>query len=407
MGDILPLIRAKNTTFCFRCMFSLPRYVQLVATVLSILGSGEHTLRADDPSDQSKSAARAWQQSQVGKFGPFLNDPYLVVPLDIPSATLTHQKTNVEESLKSFVLDTTPGTHVQILNDGRYVLYGDLFKAKELYALVELPVEHENDPGWDGGRLAFAQRVNGEWQLRGLWNITTRWRAKDAPKDEDEHVPVVPAEAPFELVDFDGDGIPEVIMAGEIWKYYQVFHLLRFDPKTRSLQLLASAMDKPELCDGYVRLYYNSGHRSIFEEWMYAKLIHGKLKEIASWHNGTPYNEGDDEGLRASALNPQGRLEEFRIDDAATSTSEHCFRIKGTGVRRATVCFPPKKVTFPEGQALIDLETPWLFHHLTGLPADLLARQGKAKPLPSFAKYESVKISGNANFVRRLRLVHD
>ena len=404
------------TLFCDRIFFEMLVFgaiilavptLRFVIIVLVCVLARSAKLRADGFYDQSKSAARTWQLSQVGKLGPFLNDPYVVVPLDIPSETLTHQKTNVEASLKSFVLDTTPGTHVQILNDGRYVLYGDLFKTKELYALVELPVEHENDPGWDGGRLAFAQQVGGEWQLRGLWNVTTEWRAKDAPKDEDEHFPVVPAEAPFDLVDFDGDGIPEVVMAGEIWKYYQVFHLLRFDPKTRSLQLLASAMDKPELCDGYVRLYFDSGHRSIFEEWTFAKLIHRKLKEIASWHNGAPYNEGDDEGLRASALNERGQMEDFRIDDVGGLPDKNCFRIKGAGTHIATVCFSQKKGTDPESGSPDDLETPWLFHHLTGLPTDLLARRGKAKSLPPFGRYESVRISGNANFVRRLRLVHD
>jgi len=238
--------------------------------------------RAED-SDDTKAAIRAWQLAQ--KPGPLAHDPYILVPLDIPSERLAQAKTNLEALLQPPALDSGQEKHVRILDDERYVLYGDLFKTGEIYALVELPADYY------GGQLAFAQLVKGRWELRGLWNIDTVWKSKEKKDTGDEHYPVPPAEAPFELVDFDG--VHGVIMAGEVWRYYQSFYLLRFDPKTRSLQLLADAMGKPEFHDGLWRLYFNSGHRSVFEEWVFAKYVDGKLKKTASWHDGSPDRPGE------------------------------------------------------------------------------------------------------------------
>lgn len=359
-------------------------------------------MKADDPFDQTKSAASTWMRSQAGKLGPFLNDPYTVVPLNIPSQALIHQTAIVKTSLRSFALKTSPGRHVQILADGRYVLYGDLFKTGETYALVELPITSEIDPGWNNGRLAFAQLEKGEWELRGLWDIATVWRPQSWKKSPDDYLPVQPAEAPFMLKDFDGDDIPEVIMAGEVWRYYQNYYLLRFDARTHSLQMLAAAMGKPELHEGYVRFYYNSGHRAIFEEWVFAKLMDGKLEKIATWHNGVPYNQGDDEGLRVEALNPRGELELFKIDDITADATHECYQINCDGAKRATVLFSRKPLRPSNPQVDFNsLEEAWLFHHMTGLADDLFPEK-RTTALSSFSKYESVSITGDADFIQQM-----
>lgn len=341
-------------------------------------------------------AANHSQKSQAGKVDAFWSDPHLAIPLDIPSEDLTRQKTLIESSLKSFELNRAPGSHVQILSDGRYVLYGDLFRTGDVYALVELPIV------WSGGRTAFAQLINGVWQLRDLWNIATVWESKEKAEKNEDHFPVKPAEAPFELKDFDGDGVPEVVMAGEIWKYYQYYYLLRFDKKTRSLQILASAMDKPELCDGYVRLYFNSGHRAIFEEWVFAKLSNGKLNQIASWHDGVPYNPGDDEGLRAEVLNRKGKLETLKIDEVPDLLNNR-YEITRGGAKIATIIFSRKQINHSGvGIDYYSLEKAGLFSHITGLSPEFLSRRGQCAPLPLFSKYENVKIFGSTDFIQSL-----
>jgi hypothetical protein len=384
-----------------------------LCVLLGLLLIAPEATRAEDPFDQSKSAARAWQLAQ--KLGPFLDDPFVVVPVGIPSGAVTHQSALVEKSLASFSLDPKPGNHVRILDDGRYILYGDLFKTGEKYALVELPVMLESDPYWDGARIAFAQLVSGKWQLRGLWDVNCTWQSADDAKKDDEHFPVTPAETPFQLTDFDGDGVPEVILAGEVWRDYQNYYILHFDPKTHSIQMLAAAMGKPEFCDGYIRLYYNSGHRSIFEEWDFLKLSGSNIKEVASWHDGAPYNPGDDEGLRAEALNDQGQLEEFEIDDVEGKTSASTYEIwrrgTGKGIKVATVAFSKKDIKDTRYDLDSEkMEKVWLFHHITDLPADTLPMEGyaadeKGKALPPLARYESVKISGSPEFVRKLKRV--
>jgi hypothetical protein len=156
-----------------RLQWHSQKLLLLVSLISFVVVTGD--LMADDPFDQSKSAAAVWQRSQAGKLGQFLNDPYLTVPLSIPSQAVSHQTELVKTALGSFAFDSNAGTHVQILADGRYVLYGDLFKTGETYALVELPIILETDPYWNGDRLAFAELIKDKWELRGLWDISTTW----------------------------------------------------------------------------------------------------------------------------------------------------------------------------------------------------------------------------------------
>jgi hypothetical protein len=212
---------------------------------------------------------------------------------------------------------------------------------------------------------------------------------------------VKPADAPFELRDFDGDGIPEVIMAGDVSRYYQDYYLLRFDPKTKSHDMLAQAMGKPELHDGYIRLYYNSGHRAIFEEWDFAKIVDGKMKEFGSWHDGEPYNPGDDEGPRVEALTPSRKMKLFKIDG---DTEDH-FSLTCDDKKVATIDFSRKTTQQVQSQIEYDaLEDAWIFRHLTGLPRDLFPDY-KNGPVPPFSLYLSVSIRGDGDpsIVRQLQ----
>lgn len=356
-------------------------------------------LLGDDPFEQNKSAAAVWQNAQAGKMGPFLFDPHVVVPSDIPSQAWSHQSEAVQSSLSALALDAGPGYHSKVLADGRYVLYGDLFKTGETVALIELPVAMEVDPYWNDGRLAFARLLNGKWELRGLWDISTVWRPSTWKSSPNDYLPVRPAEVPFELCDFDGDGIPEVIMAGGVSRYYQDYYLLRFNSKTKRLDLLAQAMGKPELHDGYIRLYYNSGHRSIFEEWDFAMIINGRMKEVGSWHDGEPYNPGDDEGPRVEAPIQTGELKLFKI---ANYTTEH-FELTCDGNKVAEIDFSRKNSG--QGAPSIDydaLESAWIFRHLTGLPRDLFPEY-KNLPVPPFSLYLSASIKGDPETVRQLK----
>ena len=160
-----------------------------------------------------------------------------------------------------------------VTKDGRFILYGDLFKTGGCFALVELP-EKPGETDFGNANTAFAEWVDAKWKLQGAWSIPAVWRPKGwkwNEKDGSDYLPVTPATEPFALCDFNGDGIPEVIIAGDVAKYYQEHYLLRFDSKTHRLILLESAMRKPMLVGGYVRLYFNSGRRAIYEEWRFSR----------------------------------------------------------------------------------------------------------------------------------------
>jgi hypothetical protein len=237
----------------------------------------------------------------------------LIVPFETGSVTTQAAQTFLMEKLGSVVLKTSDHPQVLITADKRYILYGDLFRTHDQYALAQVPQESDNQSEGDASselsRVAFAHWRDGKWELTGLWDISCTWRPKEWKETDDGPLPIKPTDHPFGLQDFTGDGVPEVIIAGEVWRYYQQHYLLCFNPKTHSLRLLQDAMAKPELVDGYLRLYFNSGHRAIFGEWHFLRWSGEEFIPKVSWHAESPYNNVDPDFVRAEISGPGGRVE--------------------------------------------------------------------------------------------------
>jgi len=293
--------------------------------------------------------------------------PKLAIPIDQPSATVDAARKAMEATLHAIQPSSAGAPKSFVTPDGHYVLHGDLLHTGEPYALLEISIPAEKSNDYSSDLVALARWQKSAWELRGLWDIPSTWRPKGWKRDDnnpDDYLPIAPAEQPFFLEDLSGDGVPEVIVAGVVDKYFQEHYLLRFDPKAHSLKFVAEAMGMPEKAGDYVRLYYNSGRRAIYEEWQFLKWNNGDLEEVASWHGETPYNDPESpftivEGMR------DGKLLEYRLEENLDSS---VWTITTEGQPPITVRFIwPKGSPTDGGYA----EDAWFFQKLTDLPLAL------------------------------------
>ena len=312
--------------------------------------------------------------------------------LPIPVGT-TPQATidSVVSSLPAAV-DTKAPPSYALTPDHRYVLYGDLFGNGHPYALVEMPSQTG---------LAFAAFNGGQWQIQGLWNIELTWRPKEWQSSGDDYLPTKPAEKPFELQDFNGDGVPEIIVAGEVAKYYQADYLFQFDSKTNTLHPLVTTKGKPKEKDGYLLLYFDSGHRAIWGETDFLQWQNGHLIQVASWHDETPYNDVDPEFVEVGVRKSDGTFENFHIENSVdTSKNQESFDVKKDGKKFATVVFTLKKTM---GNVVdSESEEAWLFQHLTRLPFELYPASADQKPIP-FEGQGKIEIMGDTVAKQRFK----
>ena len=301
----------------------------------------------------------------------------------------------------------TGETHSFVSSGNRYVLAGDLFGDANPYALVELSSDTEEGPG-----IALAVWRGEHWELRDLWKIQPVWRPAGWGKSDDDYLPVTPATRPFSLERLAGDAAPWVVFAWETSKYFQFHYVLRFDAATGRLRLLGEAMARPEfLPGGWLRLYYSSGHRAIFEQWNYRRWTGQDLVPCADWHDETPYNDPDSPFVEATVYGRQGdATHAFKAEMSDQNSHDPPgYRVSRDGQPFATVMFVRRHplAPFPADEA--SLEEAYLFARLTGLPRWLYPQSdpsGKViphwKPGLPLEHFMRVRVQGNAVAVRLL-----
>lgn len=303
---------------------------------------------------------------------------FLVIPLNKSAEFTAALLRQVEKVMAPLTSSKEKRATVSsfVTDEGCYVLHGNLFGNAQRFALLELKVE----PSF--GNLATEEKVvalawlNAErWELCTLLNIAPVWRPKGRKKSDDDYLPITPAERPFDLEDLSGDGVPEVILAADVHKYFQQHFMYRFNAKTKSLACVADSMKKPMLNGGYVMLYSNSGRRAIWEEWEFCQWEGDKLIERASWHEETPYNVPDEPFVLATRTNDQGVEAEYKVmTEESDSDTDSAFQITQNDKLFARVMFKWSRslvaVTvdgfYPHGE-----ESAYLFEKLTGLPRKL------------------------------------
>jgi hypothetical protein len=330
----------------------------------------------------------------------------LVVPHQTPSPELTSAQENLANSLAEIRPQAKAKPKSIITKDKYFILYGNLFKTGTCFALCEMVLQAENDEPRMGYLVALAEWTKSKWQIRGLWNIPVVWRPKGWKQNErihDDYLPVTPATEPFELKDLNGDGVPEVIVAGEVNKYFQEFYLLRFVPETHGLALLESSMGRPEHVGKYVRLYSNSGRRAIFEEYAFMRWSGDKLILKASWHDETPYNGIAPSFEEAEVADNDGTVKKYRITDAEDGTYSVTKNEKPYASLSIAWNKPPNEQM---GENTDEIEKAWLFEKITGLPRNLYPWNERNKKHLCLEDLATVRVTGNEEAARMFSSPH-
>ncbi len=289
-----------------------------------------------------------------------------VIPLDQNGPAVTKVRDSLAAELAGVKTEAAGKVTKAFTKAGGQVVGGDLFKTGTCFALFETS-GGENEAR---STMGLAEWAEGKWLLRGLWKLPVVWLEagkKWDGKEDNIYYPVEPFHEPFELLDLSGDGVPEVIVAGEVDKYFNSSSLLKYDAKTRGLDLLEWTMGKPKLAGKRVLLYQNSGRRSIWEEWRFCEWKGDKLVERASWHSGTPYNNTDPSFWIISTTGSDGTEENFRVTLADSSQKN----VTPYTVLKDDKPFAEVSIKWKAGQDLDtnrDLaEGAWFFEKLTGL----------------------------------------
>jgi len=322
-----------------------------------------------------------------------------VIPIDQPSPAADAARASIANGFPGVTPRVGMRARSLVTKDGNFVLYGDLFKTGGCFMLFDMPFDFGDRTEDNQGLVVLAERQASRWQLRGLWRMGVVWRPRGWKNPPDDHLPVTPATRPFELRDFDDDGIPEVTIAGDVNKYYQEYYLLRFDPQSRGLTLLEYAMSRPERVGDYVRLYFDSGRLSEFEEWKFLRWSKGKLVTKATWHDGVNRDDAMSSFIRGEVTARDGTQHNFDI--AYTDESDQAVDKDGKWNARIVISF--RRGTGKFGPTDFNqMKNAWLFEKLTGLSRQLFPRRPDIKRLGRMEDYATVRVTGSDEAVRRL-----
>ena len=329
-------------------------------------------------------------------FGPYVRAEKEKSFADQITITLDPHSSKVIEAEKQMhqVLEgLSQGKKPQVLvKNGAYILHGNLFCTGETYALMELP-----------SSVGFALRTPEGWQLRGLWDISVAWRPKGWKPSENDYLPRTPSDKAFELMYLSDRRAPEVVIAGEVDRYFQGYYLLRFSPKDRMLHPIEWMMAKPDRCGPYVRLYSSSSPRSIWTEHQYSRWKGDNLVLVASWHDEVPYNENEGGPfIEAEIAKADGKPEKYRIINTENNSDhETSYAVTCDGKPYAEITFIwPKPPAYEDNP--YEIENAWLFSKLTGLPRDCFPYEEGAGKHPDFEKVGKVRITGSPEAIPHL-----
>lgn len=326
----------------------------------------------------------------------------LIVPLDKTSPLQKLAKKSMAETLSEIRAVKKAAPRSWVCPSGRYVLWGDLFKTGGCFALMETRPQADQESELSG--VAFAEWVGGKWELRGLWKIETVWRPKGWKASDGDYLPEPPATQPFELVDLSGDGVSEVVIAGEVGKYFQNHYLLRFSGKKHTLKLVAAAMGKPEVVGPYVRLYSHSPRIAIYVEWLFMKWNGDQLRLVASWHDEDAYSENDFSFAEGKRMGPDGKIEGIRvIYGKGSDYTSDCYGIAQDGQHLGRLCVQWKDEKSRISPRSDEIEKAWLFEKITGLPRKFYPEHEDPEIIPKLEKLAAVKIEGNAEVIKIFR----
>ncbi len=292
-----------------------------------------------------------------------------------------------------------------VIKDGQAILYGDLFKTHDIYALVQIPGPPVEKGSAPQGCAALAQWQDGAWQLRGLWKIPVTWRPEGWQSTDADPLPDIPATQAFTLEDLNGDGVPEVIIAGAVAEYYQDLYLLRFSAQDKTLHLLATTRDLPVKTGRYLVLYDKSPGHPIWGVWKYYQWSGDTLTPVAFWHDQVPFDGVGDTFLEATVFDKTGQAKKYHIVQTKETKQENTYTIALDGQPYATITFHWRMSPDDDSNTIpsyANVERAYLYRKLTGLAlATYPSAEDEAFPV-LFEKNGAVRVSGTPQAVKTL-----
>jgi len=235
----------------------------------------------------------------------------LVIPVDGTDSAAEVVRKDMESALYGTQPAGPNKIREAVTKDRGYVLCGNLFETNGFFALYEPKVGDK----LGSPTLALAEYVDAGWQLRGLWNMQLDWISKDDRwgGPETQHGKRDLPSVPFLLRDVIADGTSEVIVSGEMAKYRQARYVMKYDKKSRKLDLLTYSWDMPVKVGDYLRIYDASGNKAVWEQWRFYGWKDDQLVERATWHSESSYDNVDPAFYLTSTTGPDGKSESFRF----------------------------------------------------------------------------------------------
>lgn len=287
-----------------------------------------------------------------------------------------------------------------VITQGIYLLYGDMFHNGKCYAVADLT---------SLGCIGFAVRNGAKWDCCGLWQIGSQWRPEGWENDVEEHLPIRPAKSPFWLQHLSDDKVPELVIAGDVWKYWQEHFIMRFDAKTGLLDLSSKAMEAPFFKNDWIVLPFHSGHRSIYSGYSYCKWVGTKLVENARWQSGI--NENDkaecdpDKLLKFSQLEDGGNSTQYEVkflasEDDASDVARALISKNGQQYAKIEVTWGNDSKTNEFRDLLVE---QWIYLRLTKLPKTLFPDFETVKHL-NLKEAAQVRVTGKEEAVKAFRI---
>lgn len=336
---------------------------------------------------------------------PPQTDPYhdLAIPLTPPTPTVTAARAQIQKLLARYTA-TKPRPVTQLTRGRQAILYGDLFRTGENYALVQVILPSTPPNEWSTDLTALALFQDGHWQLRGLWALVPIWRPPGWKPDSEDPLRFTPPDRAFHLLDLSSARSPEVIIPGFFDSVR--FNIFRFSPKEKNLHLIDSSMALPERVGSCVILHEHSAPRATWSKWIYCRWSGTTLVPLATWHNEVPYVNPNADYVELEISAPSRLTGTFRIehdDDFPQTENQYPYVITRDGQPYATVVFTwdPKRKSRPYNSAII--QQAWLLHHFTGLPRetyylpseasdDGLSTPAEIKTFLDFKRYGTVQV---------------
>jgi hypothetical protein len=319
----------------------------------------------------------------------------------------------LQEQLKTLLTDVkaeaAAGVKISATADKCYLMWGDIFKTGNCFALLELKEDKENsdllERQFRAGQqkvytspatLALAEWIDKKWVLRGLWRMALdwvpledRWNRREINFGNSDNLHV-----PFELADLMDDDAPEVIVSGEKSKYFQTRYVMKFDKKSRGLDLLTCSCERPLKVGSCLRIDDRSPNKAIWSEWTFLEWKDGKLKDKAMWHSESPYNDEDPPFILARSTGEDGTIENFHVKPDGGEAWDYEIWKEEKLFAKLKINWKPKyrldNGTVPEYS--YKMEEAWIFEKLTGLAREDYPDYDEVEKLARLEEFATVAV---------------